>query len=116
MLMIDRGTYERRDGSTLSGPGIADYAKAKAPAETAKLEALMAEAEAKLKAIKDKADTGAMAYDQMIAQGNTEGNALVQNGIDALVAQAHGIETVVSALGLKIEVEGSDSLDDPAKV
>src|SRR5205823_7939044 len=64
MLMIYRGTYKRRDGSTLSGPGIADYAKAKAPAETAKLEALMAEAEAKLKAIKDKADTGAMAYDQ----------------------------------------------------
>ena len=91
-------------------------AKAKAPAEAARLEALMANTEAKLKLIKDKADSGMMAYDQMIAQSNTEGNALVQNGIDALVAQAHGIEAVVSALGLKIKVEGSDSLDDPAKV
>jgi putative iron-regulated protein len=116
MLAIYRGTYKRRDGSDLTGPSIADYAKAKASTEAAKLDALMTDTEAKLKAIKDKADSGAMAYDQMIGQGNDEGNALVQGGIDALVAQTHGVEALVAALGLKIKVEGSDSLDDPSKV
>jgi putative iron-regulated protein len=116
MVAIYRGTYQRRDGSTLEGPGIGAYAKEKASAEAAKLDALMTEAEAKLKAIKDKADSGAMAYDQMIGQGNAEGNALVQTAIDSLVAQTRGIEAVVAALGLKITVEGSDSLDDPSKV
>jgi putative iron-regulated protein len=76
----------------------------------------MTAAQAKLKAIKDKADSGAMAYDQMIGEGNAEGNKLVQEAIDALVAQTRGIEAVVAALDLKIEVEGSESLDNPSAV
>jgi putative iron-regulated protein len=57
------------------------------------------------------------AYDQMIGQGNTEGNAVVQAAIDALVAQAKELERAIAAVELKaVKFEGSDSLDDPSKV
>ncbi len=54
------------------------------------------------------------AYDQMIGEGNDEGNAVVQAAIDALVDQTRSIERAVAALDLEaLEVEGSDSLDNP---
>jgi putative iron-regulated protein len=71
---------------------------------------------AKLKAIKVKADSGEMAYDQMLAAGNDVGNKMILDGVDALVAQARAIEAVVAALGLKVKIEGSDSLDNPDEV
>ena len=116
MTAIWRASYTRRDGSTVTGPSLAAYAREKAPEEAARAEAAFDAAGAKLKAIKDTADTGKMAYDQMIGAGNKEGNALVQAGVDALVAQARGLEAVVGKLGLTIRVEGSESLDDPSKV
>jgi putative iron-regulated protein len=69
-----------------------------------------------MQAMKDKADSGAMAYDQMIGADNPEGNQIIGDVVDGLVAQARGIEGVVSALGLSIELEGSDSLDNPSAV
>jgi putative iron-regulated protein len=54
----------------------------------------------------------------MIGEGNTEGNAVVQAGIDALIAQTRGIERVVSLLGLdtRVTIESSDSLTNPEAV
>ena len=67
-----------------------------------------------MQAMKDTADRGEMAYDQMIGEGNPEGNALVQAAIDALLDQTRTIERIVGALDLgPLELEGSDSLDDP---
>jgi putative iron-regulated protein len=57
-----------------------------------------------------------MAYDQMLAEGNEKGAAMVQAAVDALVAQTRGIEAVVGGIGVEIKVEGSDSLDDPSLV
>lgn len=116
MISIYSGKVKRRDGSTLEGPSIQALAEAKAPAEAKKLDGLMSDAEKKLAAIRDRAESGKEAYDQMIAQGNDEGNALVQAAIDGLIAQTHGVEAVVAALNLKITVEGSDSLDNPSAV
>src|SRR5262245_48467795 len=116
MISIYSGKLKRRDGTTLEGPGIAGIAAAKAPGEAGKLAKLMSDAEKKLGAIRDRAESGKEAYDQMIGQGNNEGNAMVQAAIDALVAQTRGIEAVVAALNLKITVEGSDSLDNPTAV
>ena len=57
------------------------------------------------------------AYDQMIAVGNEAGNAIVQNAIDALVKQTKSIERAIASLELgAIELEGSDSLDNPNAV
>ena len=53
-------------------------------------------------------------YDQMIGEGNDEGNAVVQAAIDGLIAQTRGIERVVALLALDdVTLEGSDSLDNP---
>ncbi|WP_112661639.1 imelysin family protein [Microvirga flavescens] len=116
MLAIYQGKYTRPDGQVVQGASLADYAKEKAPEEAAKIEAAMTNAVAKLKAIKDRADSGKEAYDQMIAEGNAEGNKAVQEGVDALVVQARAIEALVKKLGLTIKMEGSQSLDDPKSV
>jgi len=113
---IYRGKYTRVDGSVVEGPSVAAYASAKAPKAAGEASAKVDAALAALKAIKDEADSGKEAYDQMIGEGNAAGNALVQAGVDSLVAQTRAFEGVVAALKLKIKVEGSDSLDDPSKV
>jgi putative iron-regulated protein len=40
---------------------------------------------------------------------------MVQDAIDALIAQTRADEAVVAALGLKISLEGSNHLDKPSK-
>ena len=57
------------------------------------------------------------AYDQMIGEGNAEGNAVVQAAIDGLIDQTRSIERAVAVLDLgAIAIEGSDSLDNPDAV
>jgi putative iron-regulated protein len=116
MVNVYTGAYKRVDGTLVSGPSLSDYVAAKAPEADAKVKAALAASTAAFTAIKTAADSGKMAYDQMIGAGNTEGNKLVQNGVDALVEQKKALETVVAALGVKIKIEGSKSLDDPSKV
>src|SRR4026207_2526368 len=83
MIAIYSGKLKRRDGSTLEGPGVAALAKARAPEAANKLDEAMAGTERKLAAIRDRAESGTEAYDQMIGQDNAEGNALIQQAIDA---------------------------------
>ncbi|MFK8251597.1 imelysin family protein [Ancylobacter terrae] len=116
MTAIYYGKYTRVDGSVVEGPSVAALASAKAPEAAKVADEKFAAALAAAKAVKDEADAGKQAYDQMIGEGNVEGNKLVQNLVDGLVAQTRAIEGVVAALKLKIKVEGSDSLDDPDKV
>jgi putative iron-regulated protein len=53
----------------------------------------------------------------MIGEGNDTGNKVVQDVVDALLAQTKAIERAVATLDLKsIEFEGSDSLDSPETV
>ena len=60
-----------------------------------------------------KAAKDGEAYDQMLREGNTMGNARVQRAINALILQIKSIEKVVAALGLKtVPFERSDSLDN----
>ncbi len=109
-------SYKRVDGSTVSGPSVADLVKAADPALDKELTAKLETSVAKMEAIKARAEKGE-AYDQQIGEGNKEGNATVQAAIDALVDQTKSIERVVAALKLdSIAFEGSDSLDSPDKV
>jgi putative iron-regulated protein len=56
-------------------------------------------------------------FDVLIAAGNTEGNARVQAFVDALTAQTQVLEEVMATLGIAdVQLEGSDSLDNPAAV
>jgi putative iron-regulated protein len=110
------GRYRRADGTFVGGPSVSDLVKAKAP----EVDAEMRE---KLDATMDAMDTLYLraltteSYDQMIGEGNEEGNKVVQDVVDALLAQTKAIERAVATLDLKtIEFEGSDSLDAPDKV
>lgn len=116
MLAIWDGAYTRVDGSKVEGPSVADLSAARAPEAKAGVDKAMAETLARLKAVKDAADGGTMAYDQMLAEGNEAGGRMLQAVVDGLVAQTRAVEAVVAGLGVEITVEGSDSLDDPDAV
>ncbi|MGC1710930.1 MAG: imelysin family protein [Methyloceanibacter sp.] len=110
------GTYRRADRSIVTGPSISDLVKAKSPE-------VDAEVRAKLDATMNAMNTLYLraltteSYDQMIGEGNDEGNAVVQHAIDALLDQTKSLERAVATLDLKsIKFEGSDSLDNPSKV
>lgn len=109
------GSYTRTDGTTVSGPSVADLVKQRAPEIDAKMRSALDTTMQRMTAIVDRAK-GGEAYDQMIGQGNAEGNATVQAAITALIGQAKDLERAIAALELKpIRFEGSDSLDAPDK-
>ena len=110
------GRYERPDGSTVEGASLRDLVAAR-DADLA--DELSGELDASVEALAAMVESqrAGEAYDQLIAEGNTEGNALVQDAIDALIAQTRNIERVVASLELGgVDLEGSDSLDDPSAV
>ncbi len=110
------GSYTRTDGSLVSGPSVSDLVKDKSPETDAQVRAALDRTMGKMKALVERAET-VEHYDQMIGIDNPEGNAVVQAGIDALIAQAKELERAIAVLDLKdIKFEGSDSLDAPDKV
>ena len=110
------GRYERPDGELIEGPSLRALVAAEDPALAEELSGELDASVAALERMLQSQREG-RAYDQLIAEGDAEGNALVQEAIDALVAQTRNIERVVAALGLSgVELEGSDSLDDPSAV
>ncbi|MCO6187328.1 imelysin family protein [Rhizobium sp. L1K21] len=110
------GTYTRTDGTVMTGPSIKTLLEEKDPDVAKELEAKLAKTLDAAAALKKRGET-VEAYDQMIAEGNEEGNAAVQALVDGLVDQTKSIQRAVSSLGLGgIEVEGSDSLDSPNSV
>lgn len=113
---VYRGTYTRTDGTELGGPSLSDLVEVRDPALAAELAADLDETIEAMQAMATRAET-VEAYDQMIATGNEEGNAIVQAGIDGLIKQTRSIERVIAALELgSVDLEGSDSLDSPDAV
>ena len=50
-------------------------------------------------------------YDVMIANGNTEGEELINNAVTALMEQTSTIEKIINALQLQnVSIEGSSTL------
>jgi putative iron-regulated protein len=109
------GRYRRMDGSVVEGPSVSDLVKAKSPEVDAELRAKL---DATMTAMGALYHRGVMVenYDQMIGEGNEEGNATVERVIDSLLDQTKGIERAVAALDLHaIQFQGSDSLDSAGK-
>jgi putative iron-regulated protein len=110
------GSYKRRDGSVVSGPSASDLVRAKSPEADTRTRAALDATMKQMDAIVKRAE-GGEAYDQMIGEGNEAGNALLDQTIQALIAQSKEFERDIAALDLKsIEFEGSDSLDNPSGV
>ncbi|MCR9057586.1 imelysin family protein [Roseibium album] len=110
------GSYSSPLGNDVSGASLADIVAAKDPALADEMKAKLDATLAAFEVMKARAE-GGEAYDQMIGEGNDEGNAVVQAAVDALVDQTASIERVVKVLGLdEVAFEGSDSLDNPGAV
>jgi len=117
MQNVYAGSYQRVDGGRLEGASISDLVAARDPQADQALRARLNETLAKMQVIADSAERDGVAYDQLIAAGNQEGNAKVMAAIHALLAQTKAIEQAVSVLELDtIAFEGSDSLDAPKKI
>jgi putative iron-regulated protein len=113
---VYNGVYTRLDGTELSGPAISELVAAADAGVDEELKAKLMTTIEKMDAMAARAET-VEAYDQMIGEGNDEGNAVVQAAIDGLIDQTRSIERAVAALDLgSLEFEGSDSLDNPNAV
>lgn len=110
------GTYRRIDGSIVSGPSISDLVAASDPALDDEVMTKLNATVTAMAIMRARAES-IEAYDQMIGEGNAQGNATVQAAIDGLIDQTRSVERVVALLDLDaIAFEGSDSLDNPTAV
>lgn len=110
------GRYIRTNGTVLEGASLAALIAEQDAAVAEELESKLAVTLDRMRAMASRA-THVESYDQMIGEGNAEGNAVVQAAIDSLVDQTRSIERAVAALNVSaIEFEGSDSLDNPNAV
>jgi len=110
------GRYARTGGGEVKGASLSDLVRARDAALDKEVRAKLDATLAAMQAMRDRAEK-VETYDQMIAEGNAEGNAVVQAAIDRLVDQTRSLERVIALLDLgNIELEGSDSLDNPQAV
>lgn len=110
------GRYKRIDGSLVEGASVSDLVQQADEAINNQVRSALENTLKKMSALKVRAET-IEAYDQMIAEGNVEGNKVVKQSIAALVAHTKEIERAIAILKLKpIEIESSDSLDRPERV
>lgn len=105
------GRYQRIDGTSVSGPSIAELLKSKDPVLYQKAVAAFAATENAFKHMVNTAENSKTPtkFDQMIAEGNTSGAAIIKSAINALVAETSVIEEMAKALG--IEHLNPDSAD-----
>ena len=109
MRNVYLGSYKRLDGSVVSGPSPADLVKEASAEADQGLRAAFDATVAAAAAMKQRAETKEH-YDQMIGEGNAEGNAVVQAVIDKLLGQTKAIEKGVATLKLQaIPFDGADS-------
>ncbi|MEM9872286.1 MAG: imelysin family protein [Pseudomonadota bacterium] len=114
---VYHGRYVATDGTVIEVASLSDLAGGAHAELDAEMTAKLAATMDAMQVMKDRADTGVEAYDQMIGFGNEAGNAVVQAAIDALIDQTRTLESLVAVLGASdISVEGSDSLDNPGAV
>jgi putative iron-regulated protein len=110
------GSYERIDGSKVSGPSLSGLVREADPALDDEMRGKLDVTLAAVEAIAAGAQAGT-AYDQLIAEGNDRGNAMVQAAIDALIDQTSTIQKIVTALGVDgASIEGSQSLENTGAV
>ncbi|MCB5363408.1 peptidase [Pusillimonas sp. CC-YST705] len=116
IMNVYLGQYERTNGEVMKGEALSELVKAKDAKLDEEVKAKLQATYAAMAKMKERAEA-LETYDQMIAQGNAEGNAVVQAAIDALVDQTRSLERVIAVLDLgQVELEGSDSLDQPDAV
>lgn len=94
------GNYTRVDGSLLSGPSINDLVAQKDQAAANAIQAEFDKARNQVWQLVVAAEKDHQHFDQLIAAGNEQGNALVNDAIFALVEQTGAIERAAGIVGI----------------
>jgi len=110
------GEYQGISGASVNGASLSDLVRVANPGLDDEMRGKLSATESAMQAMVDEAATG-NTVDVLIGEGNEAGNKVIQNVVDALVSQTKTTEKIVVALGLDaLEIEGSDSLDNPVAV
>mgnify|MGYP000400232489 CR=1 FL=1 len=110
------GEYKTTQGSLLTGSSLSDLVKQAQPDLDVEMKAKLSATESAMQVMVDEALEG-NTFDVLIGEGNTNGNKIIKDIVDALVDQAKTTEKIIHTLALAdIELEGSDSLDNPKSV
>lgn len=110
------GQYTRVDGSDVKGQSLSDLVKVADADLDAEMKDKLNATEKAMQAMVDEAEKG-RTFDVLIGANEAAGNQIIQNVVDALVAQTKTTEKIIVTLALNnIELEGSDSLDNPASI
>ncbi len=110
------GKYKSLDGKVVSGPSISSLLSEVDNGLNKKTKKSIKNTLKSMKKIVKSANKG-VTYDMLIAEGNEKGNQLIQNAVDSLIKQSKNIELAATALNINdLQIEGSDSLDNPDAV
>ena len=110
------GKYKSLDGKVVSGPSISSLLSEIDNGLNKKTKKSIKNTLKSMKKIVKSANKG-VTYDMLIAEGNEKGNQLIQNAVDSLIKQSKNIELTAAALNINdLQIEGSDSLDNPDAV
>ncbi|EGA66316.1 peptidase [Vibrio brasiliensis] len=94
------GLYKREDGSLLSGPSINDLVAQKDKQAAKEIQKQFDVTRSQVGQLVTSAEKNNQFFDQLIAAGNTQGNALVNDTIMSLVAQTAQIERAAKIVGI----------------
>ena len=110
------GKYKSIDGKVVTGPSISSLLSEVDYGLNKKTKKSIKNTLKSMKKIVKSANKG-VTYDMLIAEGNEKGNQLIQNAVDSLIKQSKNIELTAAALNINdLQIEGSDSLDNPDAV
>ena len=110
------GSYVSSTGERTQGASLSQLVIQTNPALDAKMKSALETTESAMQTMVDEAAKG-NTFDVLIGEGNTYGNQVVQTVVDALVAQTKVTEEIIVALRLEnVDLEGSDSLDNPNSI
>ena len=110
------GEYKNSQGELIQGASLSDLVKKAQPKLDEEMRSKLASTETAMQVMVDQALNG-NTFDVLIGEGNTVGNQIIKDIVDALVDQARTTEKLINTLALgTVEIEGSDSLDNPKAV
>ena len=110
------GRYKNINNNITKGKSLSDLVAVKDKNLDMKFKKSLNNTVFKMKKIVDSANKG-ITYDMLIGENNKSGNLLIQDAVDALVAQSKDIEKIAMLLKINnLQVEGSDSLDSPEAI
>ena len=107
---VYRGVYTRSNGERIEGASLEGMIQALEPELHAEMNARLETTHLALTVLAEQGMSG-NTYDVMIANGNTEGEELINNAVTALMEQTSTIEKIINALQLQnVRIEGSSTL------